>query len=331
MATTTQDLVKGIDLTAVDPITRSHLNQLIDTGRLAVDKGMVIETEDEEGDPVVPDPNTVDEGITPTWWTRYLWKRVTATSVMLYIWDDNAASDPVYLKWIDINADIDDILAIAETAATNAADALSNSSIAMGNADTAVATANIAIDTANNALAIVEATVAPFLPGDIRTTLATTGYSTSADEGWLECNGTAVSKVVFAALYNALGGAASPFGVGETTFNLPDFRGRALYGVGTGEGLSAVTRGVTFGAEVAALTEANLPTHTHYFAVDGTSAIEFSPSISESYLDIVDDQARRILSPGIRYMDVVSDPETHLGSNFSIRNPGVGVRFLIKT
>lgn len=49
---------------------------------------------------------------------------------------------------------------------------------------------------------------------------------TTPPPGWLERNGAAVSRTLYAALYAALGGAASPWGQGDgaTTFNLPDAR-----------------------------------------------------------------------------------------------------------
>lgn len=53
--------------------------------------------------------------------------------------------------------------------------------------------------------------------------------------GWLLCDGRAVSRATYAALYAKLGGASSPFGQGDgsTTFNLPDYQGRGLVGKGT--------------------------------------------------------------------------------------------------
>lgn len=53
---------------------------------------------------------------------------------------------------------------------------------------------------------------------------------------WLICDGRAVSRTTYSAIYSALGGSSSPWGQGDgsTTFNLPDFRGRAAIGSGTG-------------------------------------------------------------------------------------------------
>ena len=61
--------------------------------------------------------------------------------------------------------------------------------------------------------------------------------------GWLECNGAAVSRTTYAALFAALG---TTFGAGDgsTTFNLPDSRGQFIRGWDHGAG---VDTGRSFG------------------------------------------------------------------------------------
>ena len=51
--------------------------------------------------------------------------------------------------------------------------------------------------------------------------------------GYLECNGSAVSRTTYAALFVAIGTTWGS-GDGSTTFNLPDLRGRTSIGAGTG-------------------------------------------------------------------------------------------------
>jgi microcystin-dependent protein len=53
---------------------------------------------------------------------------------------------------------------------------------------------------------------------------------TSAPNGWLLCDGSAVSRTIYAQLYAAIG-SANGSGDGSTTFNIPDLRGRFLRGV----------------------------------------------------------------------------------------------------
>lgn len=51
--------------------------------------------------------------------------------------------------------------------------------------------------------------------------------------GWLTCEGQAVSRTAFAALFSAIG-TLHGTGDGSTTFNVPDFRGRFLRGHANG-------------------------------------------------------------------------------------------------
>ena len=92
-----------------------------------------------------------------------------------------------------------------------------------------------------------------------------------APNGWLTCDGSAVSRKTYSDLFKAIG---ITWGVGNSndTFNLPDARGRTPIGVGTGTGLTARTLGSNVGAETATLAEANLPSHTHATTVGTQSA-----------------------------------------------------------
>lgn len=58
----------------------------------------------------------------------------------------------------------------------------------------------------------------------------------AAPSGWLLCNGAAVSRSVYAALFAAIG---TTFGAGDgsTTFNLPELRGEFLRGLDSGRGV----------------------------------------------------------------------------------------------
>lgn len=51
----------------------------------------------------------------------------------------------------------------------------------------------------------------------------------TAPDGWLLCNGSAISRTTYAALFEAIS-TAHGTGDGSTTFNLPDYRGRFLRG-----------------------------------------------------------------------------------------------------
>ncbi len=60
----------------------------------------------------------------------------------------------------------------------------------------------------------------------------------SAPDGWLVCDGAAVSRTTYAALFEQIGTA---FGAGDgvATFNLPDLRGEFVRGLDSGRGVDA--------------------------------------------------------------------------------------------
>jgi microcystin-dependent protein len=92
-----------------------------------------------------------------------------------------------------------------------------------------------------------------------------------APNGWLICDGSTVNRSAYNNLFKVIG---TIYGVGNsnTTFTLPDMRGRCPIGVGTGASLTARTLGSNVGAETATLAQVNLPSHTHTTTVGTQSA-----------------------------------------------------------
>jgi microcystin-dependent protein len=86
--------------------------------------------------------------------------------------------------------------------------------------------------------------------------------SADPDAAWMICDGRAISRTTYAALF-ALISTTYGAGNGSTTFNIPDTRGRGTIGSGTGAGLTARTRGATGGEETHVLTLAENGPHTH--------------------------------------------------------------------
>lgn len=86
----------------------------------------------------------------------------------------------------------------------------------------------------------------------------------TAPTGYLICDGSAVPRSTYAALFAVIGDTWGA-GDGSTTFNLPDFRGRTAIGAGTGTASDATAHalGDMDGSETHKLTEDETPVHAH--------------------------------------------------------------------
>jgi microcystin-dependent protein len=83
---------------------------------------------------------------------------------------------------------------------------------------------------------------------------------TFAPVGFLPCDGRTLAISEYETLFNLIGTTYG--GDGQSTFNLPDFRGRAPIHMGTGQGVSYVL-GESGGSETVSVSAAQLPAHTH--------------------------------------------------------------------
>ena len=92
--------------------------------------------------------------------------------------------------------------------------------------------------------------------------------------GWLLCNGQLLAISQNTALFSLIGTYYG--GNGQTTFAIPDLRGRMLVGMGQGPGLDQVYLGEQSGTNSETLLTSNLPIHTHTATVaagTGTTAL----------------------------------------------------------
>ena len=95
-----------------------------------------------------------------------------------------------------------------------------------------------------------------------------------APRGWAFCQGQILPISQNTALFSLLGTTYG--GNGQTTFALPDLRGRVAVSSGQGPGLSSYVLGEVTGVEAVTLTQAQIPIHSHTGACvddDATVAI----------------------------------------------------------
>ena len=95
----------------------------------------------------------------------------------------------------------------------------------------------------------------------------------AAPSGWIGCGGQAISRTTFAALFAVIGTSWGA-GDGNTTFNVPDFRGRTLAGYDAGNATGRLTGAYAGGANAGTpysaggeqahtLTQTELVSHNH--------------------------------------------------------------------
>lgn len=161
-------------------------------------------------------------------------------------------------------------------------------------------------------------TLVGFPPGTIVTTAAS-----STPTGFVECNGSAISRTAYASLFTAIGTAFGA-GDGSSTFNVPDLRGRCPIGAGTGSGLSSRVLGdQTIGVETVTLAAENLPPHTHDLDV------EYRPSAG-SNANVLNSDTNPTGGP---VDTLTTDDNTTDLRSVPVNNmqPSTVVRFIIKT
>ena len=81
---------------------------------------------------------------------------------------------------------------------------------------------------------------------------------TTAPAGWLECDGSAISRTSYADLFGVIGTSAGS-GDGSTTFNIPDYRGEGIRGWDHG-------RGVDNGRAINSAQGGSIEAHTHSYS-----------------------------------------------------------------
>lgn len=82
-----------------------------------------------------------------------------------------------------------------------------------------------------------------------------------APRGFMLCQGQLINISENTALFALLGTTFG--GDGQTTFALPDFRGRSSVGTGQAPGMSYIPEGQMAGNDNVTITNAQLPMHTH--------------------------------------------------------------------
>lgn len=132
-----------------------------------------------------------------------------------------------------------------------------------------------------------------------------------APRSWAFCQGQILSIAQNTALFSILGTTYG--GNGQTTFALPDFRGRVPIGIGQGPGLPNVDLGEMSGTETVTLTTATMPAHTHL--------VTARVAVSDSNADSTEADTRILATPAANIYTAPSNASGNLGGVNTTLNP----------
>jgi microcystin-dependent protein len=153
----------------------------------------------------------------------------------------------------------------------------------------------------------------------------------SPPAGWLVCDGSAVSRTTYSALFAAVG---TYWGAGDSinTFNLPDFRGRTPIGYvnSAAPGITARTFGSRGGNETHTLSVAEMPNHGH--GVNDGQHVHTSNPHHHGYVNPLGGAFGAASGPfsiynpsGTTNTSDTADTMQPSGANISLQNTGGGV------
>ena len=154
-----------------------------------------------------------------------------------------------------------------------------------------------------------------------------------APRGYMQCQGQLLAIASNTALFSILGTTYG--GNGQTTFGLPDLRGRAAVGQGQGPGLPSVDLGEMAGSPTTTLTIGTLPAHTHTITVFG--AADGRPSADTPLGNVLDSTG------GTNIYAAAPDPNTKMNAGMAtaaltgssqpvdIQSPFLGLTYIIAT
>lgn len=119
--------------------------------------------------------------------------------------------------------------------------------------------------------------------------------------GWLACDGSTPPIASYEVLYSLIGTTYG--GDGQSTFGLPDLRGRAPLHQGTGGGLSPRLMGEVGGAEEVQLLTSQMGAHSHTMLASTASGMTAAPDQSS---DVATITAENLYIPDVTSMTPVA-------------------------
>lgn len=151
-----------------------------------------------------------------------------------------------------------------------------------------------------------------------------------APRGWMFCYGQILSIAQNTALFSLLGTTYG--GNGQTTFALPDLRGRVPRGTGQGPGLDSVNLGEMAGSPTHTLIITEMPAHNHTASIPAASALGTLNAPAAGTVPAASNQRNAQYAPsGTADVQMAAHATGISGGSqpFSIMPPYVGLNYII--
>jgi microcystin-dependent protein len=146
-------------------------------------------------------------------------------------------------------------------------------------------------------------------------------------QSWAFCDGQLLPISQNTALFSIVGTMYG--GNGETTFALPDLRGRVAIHAGNGPGLTNKQQGSTGGTETTILSIANMPAHSHTVALNASTNVGTTNDPTGSFPANTSVLDKEYTSSSNATMGSTTTTTTGNNTSFSNMQPYGTVRYII--
>ena len=147
-----------------------------------------------------------------------------------------------------------------------------------------------------------------------------------APNGWHECDGSLLPISEYEVLFTLIGTTYG--GDGQSTFAVPNAKGKVIIDDGQGTGLSPYVIGQTAGVESVILTTNQMPNHSHFVLASTADGNQNSPTngipantkiLDKEYSNSTDSASKVVMKPGMIAVSGGNQPHDNMMPTLSMK------------
>ena len=157
------------------------------------------------------------------------------------------------------------------------------------------------------------------LSGGVDTGTIVSWSNSTIPSGFLECDGSAVSRTTYADLFAVI---STDYGSGDgsTTFNLPDLQDKTMVGASSGKAYSTTGGAESVTVNNHTLSTSQMPQHRH-------TSQKSRQAAGTGWFGTYSQQ----LNPGTQNSSYQGSSSSHNHGSMSVMQPYMALKFMIKT